>query len=150
MKIISGGQTGVDRAALDYSLDKGIPCGGWCPKGRKAEDGPIPDRYPLKETATDSYSERTKLNVVESDGTLILYNKLPDRGTKSAIELCLSLNKPVLYHSLREEDDLARVRNWIGHYQIKMLNIAGPRESSEPGIYRASLDFLERLFGEQE
>src|SRR5262245_51361441 len=71
-KIVSGGQTGVDRAALDVALELGIPCGGWCPKGRLAEDGPIPERYPLKETTLRVYPQRTEWNVRDSDGTLVL------------------------------------------------------------------------------
>src|SRR5437870_6380616 len=86
-KIISGGQTGVDRAALDVALELGLPCGGWCPKGRRAEDGPIPARYPLAETPWSGYPQRTLWNVRDSDGTLILVDGEPDRGTQLTIEL---------------------------------------------------------------
>lgn len=72
LRVISGGQTGVDRAALDVALELGLPCGGWCPAGRRAEDGPIPARYPLTETAGADYVERTRRNVVEADATLVL------------------------------------------------------------------------------
>lgn len=87
IKIISGGQTGVDRAALDAALQLGIPCGGWCPKGRKAKDGPIPDRYPLKETESGSYPVRTEMNVRDSDGTLILTWGRPTGGTALTVRL---------------------------------------------------------------
>lgn len=147
IKIISGGQTGVDRAALDYAIDKSIPCGGWCPKGRKAEDGRIPDRYPVEEMNTASYAERTKKNVVGSDATLVIYDRLPDRGTKRTIEECLSLNRPVLYITFEAEDRIPEIRNWLLHYRVRTLNIAGPRESNDPGIHRKSYAFLERLFG---
>lgn len=77
LKIVSGGQTGVDRAALDVALELGLPCGGWCPKGRKAEDGVIHSRYPLKETPSEEYNERTTWNVRDSDGTLIVSDAPP-------------------------------------------------------------------------
>src|SRR5438876_1977372 len=86
-KIISGGQTGVDRAALDVALELGIPCGGWCPQGRRAEDGVIPARYPLRETPWWGYPQRTEWNVRDSDGTLILAEGEPDRGTVLTREL---------------------------------------------------------------
>src|SRR6266571_9073801 len=80
-KIVSGGQTGVDRAALDVALELGIPCGGWCPRGRRAEDGIIPERYPLIETPTTAYPQRTERNVRDSDGTLVLTVGRADGGT---------------------------------------------------------------------
>lgn len=146
IKIVSGGQTGVDRAALDFALDHQIPCGGWCPKGRKAEDGPIPERYPLQEISTASYSARTKQNVTDSDATLIIYNKIPDRGTKEAIEECLALKKPVLYHAFNGDKNIDQVLSWISYHRVRTLHIAGPRESNEPGIYKKSYRLLEELF----
>src|SRR5262245_54833883 len=92
-KIISGGQSGVDRAALDVALELGIPCGGWCPKGRRAEDGPLPDRYPLDETQTSFYPERTRRNVRDSDGTLILADGAAKGGTALTIELAEQMQK---------------------------------------------------------
>src|SRR5204862_1053873 len=86
-RVVSGGQTGVDRAALDVALGLGLPCGGWCPKGRRAEDGPLPERYPLRETPWSGYPQRTQWNVRDSDGTLVLLNGEPDRGTRLTIEL---------------------------------------------------------------
>src|SRR5947209_13063019 len=93
-KIVSGGQTGVDRAALDVALELGLPCGGWCPRGRRAEDGPLPARYPLTETSWEGYPQRTRWNVRDSDGTLILTRGQPDRGTALTIKLAQRLGKP--------------------------------------------------------
>src|SRR5207247_8623955 len=95
-KLISGGQTGVDRAALDVALELGLPCGGWCPRGRRAEDGPIDARYPLQETRSAAYPVRTRWNVRDADGTLILMRGRPDRGTALTRELAEAMNKPLL------------------------------------------------------
>src|SRR6516162_5915243 len=95
-KVVSGGQTGVDRAALDIALELGVPCGGWCPKGRLAEDGVIPDRCPLTETPTKRYPQRTEWNVRDSDATLILAAGKPTVGTKLTVEVCRRLGKPHL------------------------------------------------------
>src|SRR4051794_16307480 len=94
-KIISGGQTGVDRAALDVALELDLPCGGWCPRGRRSEDGAIPDRYPLSETPSEEYPERTEWNVRDSDGTLILTRGTPDRGTALTQRLANRHRKPL-------------------------------------------------------
>src|SRR5207302_8438813 len=95
-RIISGGQTGVDRAALDVALELGLPCGGWCPRGRRAEDGPLDARYPLRETPWSGYPQRTGWNVRDSDGTLILTRGRPDRGTAYTAEVAGRLHKPCL------------------------------------------------------
>src|SRR3954447_23558628 len=102
-KLISGGQTGVDRAALDVALALGIPCGGWCPKGRKAEDGPIPERYPLTETPSGSYSQRTRWNVRDADATLILTWGQPTSGTLLTVNACRGTDKPHLVLDLADE-----------------------------------------------
>jgi len=110
-KIISGGQSGVDRAALDAAMKQGFVCGGWCPKGRKAEDGRIADKYPLTETKDESYETRTRLNVSDSDVTLILFRKNYDEGTRLTELMARTLQKPVLTVDLvlNEEDNLEKV-----------------------------------------
>lgn len=147
LKIVSGGQSGVDRAALDFALQYGILCGGWCPKGRKAEDGRIDEKYPLKETVDDNYNTRTKLNVEHSDGTLFFFKKMPDKGTLLTIKFAEEFNKPVLEVNLShdQKQNIQLVNAWLQAHNFKTLNIAGPRESNSPGIYNDSLGFLEQL-----
>jgi len=147
IKIISGGQSGVDRAALDFALKFNISCGGWCPKGRKAEDGRIDKKYPLTETTDDNYNIRTKLNIGESDGTLIFFKKMHDKGTLLTIKFAEEFNKPVLEVNLldNQKQNLQIVNAWLRDHNFKILNIAGPRESNSPGIYNDSLRFLEQL-----
>jgi hypothetical protein len=144
-RIVSGGQTGVDRAALDVALELGVPCGGWCPRGRRAEDGPIPDRYPLRETSTREYPQRTEANVADSDGTLILKHGKMDRGTALTLELAERHGKPCLVLDLEERPDPARGVAWAAANHVKTLNVAGPRESSRPGIQAEAADFLRRV-----
>ena len=145
IRIISGGQTGADRAALDFALHHGISCGGYCPKGRKAEDGPIPDIYPLKELDSASYSDRTKRNIEASDGTLIFkaQSKL-DRGSHLTLEYCKKIHKPWFIYHLSHNPDQSNYKlyNWIKDQGIITLNIAGNRESLAPGIYRSTYDAL--------
>lgn len=150
IKIISGGQTGVDRAALDFALKYNIPCGGWCPKGRLAEDGLIPDKYPLKESTTSDYNERTEKNISDSDATLVIHSNRVDIGTKLTIDLCSEYNKPLLAIDLNNNVLIDRLINWIQIHHINILNIAGPRESNSPGIYDKTLDLLNRIFEENE
>ena len=104
-KIVSGGQTGVDRAALDVALELGVACGGWCPKGRRAEDGTIAERYPLTETSTRAYPERTRRNVLDSDGTLILARGRPTGGTALTIKIAAETGKPCFIVDLSAEAD---------------------------------------------
>jgi predicted Rossmann-fold nucleotide-binding protein len=144
MKIISGGQTGVDRAALDVALELGIECGGFCPKGRKSEDGVIPEKYPLTETTTDQYPERTELNVKTSDATLVLIDGEADRGTALTISLCKLLNKPCIVIDLSKDEE-HKLLEWIKENKINVLNIAGNRESFSLRIERKAYKFL-RLF----
>jgi hypothetical protein len=145
--IISGGQTGVDRAALDFALNNGIPCGGWCPKGRRSEDGSIPSRYPLKETASEDYSVRTRKNILSSDGTLIIVKDgLMDRGTQLTANLCEQLGKPYFSAGISENSVKECFRKWFEEKNIFTLNVAGCRESSQPGIYNYALEMLNLLF----
>lgn len=148
IKIITGGQSGIDRAALDFALKFKISCGGWCPRGRKAEDGRIDVKYPLKETFDDSYKKRTTLNVEHSDGTLIFFKMMPDKGTLLTIKFAEEFNKPILEVNLLDDQkqNLQLVYAWLQAHSFKTLNIAGPRESNSPGIYNDSLRFLEQLF----
>jgi hypothetical protein len=143
-RIVSGGQTGVDRAALDMALDRDIPCGGWCPQGRRAEDGVIPEQYPLCETPWWGYPQRTEWNVRDADATLILTRGQPDGGTALTVELAGRYQKPCLVVDLADPIDLDAVCAWVRRYQVRVLNVAGPRESSCPGIYTEALAWLHR------
>jgi hypothetical protein len=145
-RIISGGQTGADRAALDVALELGISCGGWCPKGRKAEDGPIDTYYPLRETTSANYSVRTERNVRESDGTLILANGQPRAGTALTIKFAQKHKKPHIVRDPFVKKDLETVRMWLELNKIRVLNVAGPRESEVPGIHDRAFEFLKDLF----
>ena len=144
--VMSGGQTGVDRAALDVALAAGIPCGGWCPQGRKAEDGPIPERYPLQETPSDDYEQRTEWNVRDADGTLIVTRGAPVGGTALTIEFAKELGKPCLVLDLDDRPTAVVVRVWALENKVRLLNVAGPRESRNPGVYAASAAFFHHLF----
>jgi len=150
-KMISGGQTGVDRAALDVALELGIPCGGWCPKGRKAEDGTIEARYPLQETPSDSYGQRTKWNVRDSDGTLILSWGKPTTGTLLTANECRRTAQPHLVIDLAGEGDQAAdvlaAREWIEkNLPSGVLNVAGPRASKHSAVYERARAFIMAVF----
>lgn len=134
-KIVSGGQTGVDRAALDAALERGLACGGWCPAGRHADDGRIPDRYPLRETADMDHTVRTEHNVRDSDGTLMFYRGQLQGGTAYAVLMARHLGRPVMSVDLDEPFDAARIAAWIRDNGIAVLHVGGQRESSSPGIY---------------
>jgi len=144
-KIISGGQTGVDRAALDVALELDISCGGWCPKGRKAEDGTIDTHYPLGETASVKYSVRTEKNVRESDGTLILVKGQPRAGIALTIKFAQKHKKPCLVRNLLLKTSSRIVVKWLEVNRIRVLNVAGPRESEVPGIHDRAREFLREL-----
>lgn len=148
-KIISGGQTGVDRAALDFAIRHAIPYGGCVPKGRWAEDGPINERYQtLIETESVDPAERTRRNVVDSDCVLVVSRGRPDGGTRLTITFAKQYAKPFIHVDLAQENlfqggllqscsDLVRGNETM---------IAGPRESKCPGIYDEALGFLEEMF----
>jgi len=144
-KIVSGGQTGVDRAALDAALALGIACGGWCPKGRRAENGAIPPHYPLTETTSKDYRVRTRRNVRDSDGTLILTRGPLSGGTALTLRLAMNIGKPALVVDLARRPRATVVGAWLDAHRIRILNVAGPRESSQPGIHRHAKNFLARV-----
>jgi pyrimidine deaminase RibD-like protein len=148
--IWSGGQTGVDRVALDWAMDHGISHGGWCPQGRLAEDGRIPDRYHLRETPAETYEERTRWNVEDSDATLIFCGSEPLSGGTAFTQVCAQeANKPVLVLTQKGEADRAgeRLGRWLSECQPAVLNVAGPRASEckdlEPWV-KASLNEITR------
>jgi hypothetical protein len=138
-RIVSGGQTGVDRGALEAALALGFPCGGWCPAGRKAEDGAIPSRYPVAELSSADYAARTRQNVLDSDGTLIIHFGELTGGTLNTLRICETLGKPFLLIDadvLGAEEAAARAAAFVHRQSIGVLNVAGPRESGQPGAHR--------------
>ncbi len=149
-KIVSGGQTGVDRAALDVALESSIHCGGWCPAGRRAEDGSIDTRYPLQETPSDQYTQRTKWNVRDSQGTLIISDRPLTGGTLFTKACAERLHKPYWISETMGTLDVNAFRRWLKTNRIEILNVAGPRESHRPGIYEHAKALLQRLLGDPE
>lgn len=146
-RIVSGGQTGVDRAALDAALALGIPCGGWCPRGRRAEDGVIPGRYPLLETPSGDYRARTECNVRDSDATLIVAAGRLSGGTAHTLRSARRQGRPWLVVDLEGEPDPRAVRDWLREAGVRTLNVAGPRESQRPGIQARARALLEAVLG---
>lgn len=144
-RIVSGGQSGVDRAALDWAIAHGIPHGGWCPPGRLAEDGPLAACYLLREIEVGSYRQRTRRNVEDSDGTLILNLGELEGGTLATRRFAERLKKPSLVVGLDHGIDAgvaARIAAWLADQDIRSLNVAGPRESKRPGIYRLAMELM--------
>lgn len=149
-KIISGGQTGVDRAAFDFALRNGIEIGGFVPRGRRAEDGQISLKYPnLTETKTPHYDERTELNVCHSDATLILSHGRLTGGSLLTKRLAKKYRKPFLhidFEKLTMTEAVEKTCRWLDSIDCRSLNIAGPRSSADARIYRKTKEFLRKLF----
>ena len=146
IRILSGGQTGVDRAGLDMAIGLGLDHGGWCPRGRLAEDGTIPALYQLRETDSPLYAVRTEQNVIDSDATLILYLEPLEGGTELTRRLARRHGRPCLLIDLERPPPADTVRQWIRETGVRVLNIAGPRESQRAGIYRLAREYLELVF----
>lgn len=149
LKIVSGGQTGVDRAALDAAIKHQIDTGGWCPEGRRAEDGAIPSNYLLTELPGAGYRQRTRQNVLDSDGTLIIYFDYLSGGTELTLATCIKQKKPYLLidgSELSVQRAAQKVERFIRDKQIRILNAAGPRGSGEPRAYDYTFETLEHYF----
>jgi hypothetical protein len=137
LRIVSGGQTGVDRAALEWALANGISHGGWCPQGRKAEDGTIPEEFELLETNSENYAIRTRRNIQDAAGTVIFSRHLLlTGGTKLTADIASELSKPLLrlIPSIGIEAAAARLRAYVQEHDVRVLNVAGPRASEETGM----------------
>jgi hypothetical protein len=138
LKIISGGQTGVDRAALDVALEHGIKCGGWCPAGRVDELGKIPDKYPVHELPAGGFAERTLQNVKDSDGTVVIYPGELRGGTEQTVHFCVELGQPyqlIDASKVAARDAATSIADFVRENSIGVLNVAGPRQSEWPEGY---------------
>ena len=144
LKIISGGQTGVDRAALEVALRHGTECGGWCPAGRLDEFGKIPDHYPVQELQYGSFAERTLQNVKDSDATVVIYLAELRGGTEQSVRFCVELERPyqsIDASTIATEDAAKLIMDFVRKNKIDILNIAGPRQSEWPEGY----DYISRV-----
>jgi hypothetical protein len=150
-KIVSGGQTGVDRAALDAALAVNFPCGGWVTADRMAEDGVIADRYRVVALPKGGYRQRTRLNVSDSDGTAILYNETLKGGTRLTRNLCALLKRPYILINAADTPEpivgAEKIARFIEENTIETLNVAGPRLSGWAAGYRFALDVIGRVIG---
>jgi len=144
-KVVSGGQTGVDRAALDAAMDLGFETGGWVPRGRRSEDGTIPERYALTETTSRDYEQRTEWNVRDTDATLVLTTGRLEGGTANTVELAHKMEKPIFVVDLLQPRNLDGILYWLEYENVRSLNVAGPRESKVPGIRAMAMEFLKDL-----
>jgi predicted Rossmann-fold nucleotide-binding protein len=144
-KIVSGGQTGADQAALDVAIELGIPHGGWIPKGRKTEAGPLPAKYKLKEMPTTEYPKRTEQNVIDSDGTLIISHGELTEGSDYTRQMAEKHGKPWLYidaDKFSVEAAVEVTRAWVNGNSVRILNVAGPRASKDPEIQSKTKEIL--------
>ena len=151
-KIISGGQTGAGRAALDFATENDITHGGWIPKGRKTEDGNLPEKYRLQEMLTGSYPKRTKKNILNSDGSIIFSRGKLTSGPALTQKLAKHHNKPWVHLDLNQMNEWIAadiIKGWIKRHEIQILNVAGTRASKDPGIYDIVVSILKRVFNEK-
>jgi predicted Rossmann fold nucleotide-binding protein DprA/Smf involved in DNA uptake len=152
-QIISGGQTGADRAALDFAIKHQIPHGGWCPLGRLASDGPLASQYQLIETESKGYLRRTKLNVQDSDATLIFNSGELSGGTLQTVRFAQAMNKPYRVFQLDQvepQNVALEVHEWLSQIEVVTVNIAGPREAKRPGIYGLVMSVLEATLSDSQ
>jgi hypothetical protein len=150
MIIMSGGQTGADRAGLDFAIENNIPHEGFCPRGRKAEDGPLDLKYNLSETDSAGYSRRTYFNVFYADATLIFINGDLTKGSAYTEVVCKTQNKKYKIINFMDLNSDFNLKDWIEQHKIKSLNIAGSRESINPGIYQLTKTYLtNNIIGEK-
>jgi len=144
-KIVTGGQTGADQAGLDVAMKLNIPYGGWIPKGRLTEDGPLPEYYQLQEMSTDCYKKRTEQNVIDSDGTVIFSHGKLSGGSALTVKFAQKHAKPWLHLDMKKMSLIyARrlLKSWIIDNGLKTLNVAGPRASGDPEIYNTVTQVL--------
>ena len=148
-KIISGGQTGVDQAALDAAINLAVAHGGWIPKGRITESGPLPEKYKLKETRSSNYADRTEKNVRDADGTLIISHGLLTGGSEYTREMAIKHKRPWLHIDLSQTaafQAASAINQWILQKEIEILNVAGPRASKDPAVYQEALNIIESAY----
>jgi len=148
-KIISGGQTGADQAALDVAIKLGVPHGGWIPKGRVTEIGVLDNKYKLQELETTNYNKRTEQNIIDSDGTLILSHGRLTGGSDYTRDMAILHHRPWLHIDLEKIGAFQaaeKIKSWITENDIEVLNVAGPRASKDPAIYDATVDIIETVF----
>jgi hypothetical protein len=145
-RIVSGGQTGADRGGLDAAIALGIAHGGWCPQGRLAEDGIIPACYLVREIAEGSYAARTRMNVEDSDGTLLFTDGPAQGGSRLTLEVAAQIGKPLLHIDFTDDASpvvATTLHHWVVAHRIATLNVAGSRESEAPGIQQRVRAWIE-------
>jgi hypothetical protein len=147
-KIISGGQTGADQGALDAAIEAGLAHGGWIPKGRKTEAGPLPRKYRLKEMKTENNPRRTEMNIFEAHGTLIITRGKLIGGSALTRQVAKKHGFPCLHIDLDRAlpaEAVCNAKAWVDQYKIKVLHVAGPQESNSPGIHDIAFDIVSRI-----